>query len=229
MKYRTLQGAGYAAVLSIFFCACSPSSEGGDSGADSQDLVDSGTHFDGESFDGWEGNMDMFRIENGAIVAGTLDDPIPNNEFLCTLSDYDDFELRLEFRLLGGEAANAGVQFRSQRIPDHHEVIGYQADMGDGWWGALYDESRRNRILAEPDSAGVAEALDRDGWNEYVIRADGPRIRLAINGYQTIDYTEAEDDIPQTGKICVQIHSGPPSEAWYRNISIAEASSATTP
>jgi hypothetical protein len=229
MKYRTLQGAGYAAVLSIFLCACSPSPEGGDTGADSQDLVDGRTLFDGESFDGWEGNMDMFRVEDGAIVAGTLDEPIPNNEFLCTRSDYDDFELRLEFRLLGGEAANAGVQFRSQRIPDHHEVIGYQADMGDGWWGALYDESRRNRILAEPDSAGVAEALVREDWNEYVIRAEGPRIRLAINGYETIDYTEPEDDIPQTGKICVQIHSGPPSEAWYRNISIAEASSATTP
>ena len=172
--------------------------------------------------------MDMFRIEDGAIVAGTLNEPIPNNEFLCTRSEYDDFELRLEFRLLGGEAANAGVQFHSTRIPDHHEVIGYQADMGDGWWGALYDESRRNRILAPPDSVAVEEALNRDEWNEYVIRAEGRRIRLAINGYETVDYTEFNEDIPQTGKICLQIHSGPPSEAWYRNISIAGFSNAAT-
>ena len=172
--------------------------------------------------------MDMFRIEDGAIVAGTLDEPIPDNEFLCTLTDYDDFELRLEFRLIGGEAANAGVQFRSQRIPDHHEVIGYQADMGDGWWGALYDESRRNRILAPADSAAVEEALNRGEWNEYVIRADGRRIRLAINGYETVDYTEPEEAIPQTGKICVQIHSGPPGEAWYRDISIAGVTNTAT-
>lgn len=178
--------------------------------------------FDGRTFDGWEGNLNVFRIEDSAVVAGTLAEPIPRNEFLCTATEYDDFELHLEFRLLGGESANAGIQFRSQRVPDHHEVIGYQADMGDGWWGALYDEFRRNRILAAPDSAGVEEVLKRGDWNEYVIRAEGRRIRLAINGYETIDYTEPDADIPQTGKICVQIHSGPPSEAWYRNISIRQ-------
>ncbi len=209
-------------MVSISLSACTPSPSSGDKDADSRSL------FDGRTFDGWEGNMDMFRIEDGAIVAGRLDEPIPNNEFLCTLSDYDDFELRLEFRLLGGEAANAGVQFHSQRVPDHHEVIGYQADMGDGWWGALYDEYRRNRILAPADSAAVKEALNRGEWNEYVIRAEGRRIRLAINGYETVDYTEPEEDIPQTGKICVQIHSGPPSEAWYRDISIAEVTNTAT-
>ena len=178
--------------------------------------------FDGRTFDGWEGNLASFRIEDGAIVAGTLEAPIPRNEFLCTVDDFEDFELRLEFRLLGGPAANAGVQFRTQRIPDHHEVIGYQADMGDGWWGALYDESRRNRVLKAPDFAKVDSVLKRDDWNEYVIRAEGSRIRLAINGLETIDYTEPDKSIPQSGKICVQIHSGPPSEAWYRNIEVVE-------
>lgn len=187
------------------------------------EFVDGGSVlFDGQSLDGWEGDLDMFRIEGEAIAAGSLDERIPQNEFLCTESEFDDFELRAEFRLLGGEAANAGIQFRSQRIPDHHEVIGYQADMGDGWWGALYDESRRNRILAAPDSAGIAEVLDRGDWNEYVIRAEGRRIRLAINGYETIDYTEPDEEIPQYGKICLQIHGGPPAEAWYRNISIRQ-------
>ena len=61
--------------------------------------------------------------------------------------EYGDFELRLKFKLLGGDGANAGVQFRTKRIPNHHEVTGYQADMGAGWWGALYDESRRNKML----------------------------------------------------------------------------------
>lgn len=178
--------------------------------------------FDGQTFDGWEGNLDMFRIEDDAIAAGSLDKRIPQNEFLCTESEFDDFELRAEFRLLGGEAANAGIQFRSQRIPDHHEVVGYQADMGDGWWGALYDESRRDRILAAPDSAGIEAVLNRGDWNEYVIRAEGPRIRLAINGSETIDYTEPDEEIPQSGKICLQIHGGPPAEAWYRNISIRQ-------
>ncbi len=90
--------------------------------------------FDGKSLKGWEGNEKSFRIEEGAIVGGTLKEKIPRNEFLATEKEYGDFELRLKFKLLGGEKANAGVQIRSQRIPNHHEMIGYQADMGDGWW-----------------------------------------------------------------------------------------------
>lgn len=177
--------------------------------------------FDGETFEGWDDARDAFRIENGSIVAGTLDEPIPRNEFLCTLEEFDDFELRLEFRLIG-EGANAGVQFHTERIPDDHEVIGYQADMGDGWWGALYDESRRNRLLAEPDFPVLDSLINYEGWNEYVIRVRDGRTQLFINGSQTIDYTETEEDIPQSGKLCVQIHSGPPSEAWYRNITLRE-------
>jgi hypothetical protein len=129
--------------------------------------------------------------------------------------------LRLEFKVLG-EGANAGIQFRTQRIPDHYEVIGYQADLGDGWWGSLYDESRRKRALVEADAEAVNKVLKRDDWNEYVIRAEGPRIQLWINGLQTVDYTEEEEGIDREGIIAVQIHGGPPSEAWYRNITLRE-------
>lgn len=174
--------------------------------------------FDGKTFAGWEGNLDVFRIEEGAIVAGRLDGPNPRNEFLCTKASYDDFELRLKFKLIG-KGANAGVQLRSQRIPDHHEVIGYQADLGDGWWGCLYDESRRNRVLARADR-GLAEHFDHDGWNDYRIRCEGPHIQLWINDFQTVDYTEEDASIKQQGLIGVQIHGGPPSEAWYKEIEI---------
>lgn len=178
--------------------------------------------FDGRSFDGWEGNLEVFRIEDGAIVGGTLDKRIARNEFLCTTRRYGDFELRLKFKLLGGEKANAGVQFRTRRIPDHHEVIGYQADMGDAWWGSLYDESRRRTVLAQADGAAVDKVLKRGDWNEYVIRAQGPRIQLWINGLKTVDYVEPDDTIERSGVVALQIHAGPPSEAWYKDIEIRE-------
>jgi len=177
--------------------------------------------FDGKTFAGWEGNLKTFRIEDRSIVGGTLKADIPRNEFLCTTREYADFVLRLKFKVLG-EKANAGVQIRSQRIPNHHEVIGYQADLGEGWWGALYDESRRKVALAKPDAAELDKVLKRNDWNDYMIRCEGKRIRLEINGYQTVDYTEPDGQIPQTGIICLQIHGGPPSEAWYKDISIEE-------
>jgi hypothetical protein len=175
--------------------------------------------FDGKTFEGWEGNLDVFRIENGAVVGGTMEARIARNEFLCTKGEFGDFELRLQFKVLG-DKANAGVQFRSRRIPNHHEVNGYQADLGDGWWGSLYDESRRNKILAAADPKIVEKALKRDDWNDYTIRCQGPRIQLWINGQQTVDYTEPEQGIEQTGLIGLQIHGGNPSEAWYRDIRI---------
>ncbi len=177
--------------------------------------------FDGKSFVGWEGNMKIFRIEDGAIVGGSMKAALPNNEFLCTTKRYSDFVLRAKFKVTG-ERVNAGIQFRSERIPNNHEVIGYQADIGQNYWGALYDESRRKKVLVSPDAAALDKVLKRDDWNDYVIRAEGKRIRLSINGYQTVDYTEADDTIKQTGLICLQIHSGPPSEARYKDITIEE-------
>ncbi len=178
--------------------------------------------FDGKRFDGWEGNMAIFRIEDGAIVGGSLKKKIARNEFLCTTRTFADFELRLKFKLLGGDSANAGVQFRTKRIPDNHEVIGYQADMGSEWWGDLYDESRRKKVLKGPDKAKMKALVKPGDWNDYMIRAEGSRIQLWIDGVQTVDYTEGDPSVESRGVVCLQIHAGQPSEAWYKDITIRE-------
>ncbi len=175
--------------------------------------------FDGKTFKGWNGDEKVFRIEDGAIVGGQLKERIPHNFFLSTDADYEDFELRLEFRLKG-EDTNAGIQIRSERIPEHHEMIGYQADLGQNYWGCLYDESRRNRVLASPKAEELAAVLKKDDWNSYRILCKGRRIQLWINDLQTVDFTEEDSAIVQKGKIAVQIHGGPAGEAWYRNIRI---------
>lgn len=180
--------------------------------------------FDGKTFDGWEGDTEnSFRIEDGAVVGGNLEKPIPRNEFLVTKKRYGNFVLTLECKGLG-EGCNGGIQIRSERVPDHHEMIGYQADMDQNGdiWGNLYDESRRNRNLVEADHAEVAKVFKKDDWNRYEIRCEGKRIRLFLNGLLTADYTEADDAVVQEGVIGLQIHGGPPSETWYRNIVIEE-------
>ena len=184
--------------------------------------------FDGKTFDGWEGNLKAFRIEDGAIVGGSLNERVPRNEFLCIKKEHANFELRLKFKLLG-KGANAGVQIRSRRIPNHHEMIGYQADLGEGWWGCLYDESRRRKVLAGPTKDQWRKFLKENDWNEYTIRCTGRRIQLWINGHQTVDYTEPDEKIEQTGLIGLQVHGGPPSEAWYKDIMIRPASSIPLP
>ena len=182
--------------------------------------------FDGESFAGWEGDQELFRVEDGAVVAGNLANEIPRNEFLCTTQEYGDFELRLQARI-SREDANGGIQFRSRRAPDSSEVIGYQADIGllggeppQNIWGALYDEARRRELLAVADQDDLAKVFRPGDWNDYVIRAEGERIGIWINGYQTTDYTEADADIELEGLICLQVHAGAPAEIRYRNLEI---------
>lgn len=180
--------------------------------------------FNGKDFTGWEGDtVKTWRIEDGAIVAGSLETTVPRNEFLCTTKTYGDFELKVKFKLIGDPAkANAGIQFRTKRIPNHHEVSGYQADVGQKYWGALYDESRRKKVLAQPDAATLKDAVKPDDWNEYTIRCEGPRIRLWLNGKLTVDYTEKDEDIDRDGVIGVQIHGGAKAKALYKDINIVE-------
>ena len=175
--------------------------------------------FDGQTLNGWHGDKKIFRVEEGQIVGGNLKDRVERNESFRTNEQYEDFELRLEFKLLG-ERPNAGIQIRTQEIPGDHEVSGYQADLGPGWWGCLYDESRRRRVLAGPASEDRRKPVRENDWNSYRIRCEGKRIRLWINDMQTVDYTEPSDDIPLKGIIAVQVHSGPPMEARYKNIRI---------
>jgi hypothetical protein len=133
--------------------------------------------------------------------------------------------LRLQFQLRGTSGfINAGVQVRSQRAKNPpNEMVGYQADLGDpAWWGCLYDESRRNKVLAQADADKLKAVLKAGDWNHYEIRCEGRRIRLAINGLTTVDYTESDASIPQCGHIGLQIHGDGVAEVRFRDITIEE-------
>jgi Domain of Unknown Function (DUF1080) len=181
--------------------------------------------FDGKTFAGWEGDVgSVWRIEDGAFVAGSLEKKQEKNNFLATTKEYGDFELTLKWKLEGTEGfVNGGVQFRTKRIPNHHEVSGFQADLGKGYDGALYDESRRKKMMAQPTPEVLAKAQKPLGeWNEYRIRAEGNHIQIWLNGVQTVDYTETEAGIDLTGIIAVQIHGGATSIVRYKDLMIEE-------
>jgi hypothetical protein len=180
--------------------------------------------FDGKTLEGWQGDAGTWRVEDGAIVAGSLTASVPHNEFLATTREYGNFVLRLKVKLLGTEGfVNGGVQFRSQRLTDPaYEMIGYQADLGKTYWGTLYDESRRKKTLARPKGDSAERIVRTGGWNDYEIRAEGPRIRLSLNGTQTVDYTERDPRIPQKGLIALQVHGGGRTLIAYKDITIEE-------
>lgn len=181
------------------------------------DFDDSVSLFNGKDLTGWEGETQLWSARDGMIVGKSPG--IKYNAFLATTQEYQDFELKLSFRLVGG-AGNSGVQFRSARKAGSPQVVGYQADIGEQYWGSLYDEARRDKTLVDARQTGGLEAAKKDGWNEYVIRCQGDHIELTLNGVKTADYREVDTSIPRSGIIALQIHAGAPMEIQFKDLQI---------
>ncbi len=174
--------------------------------------------FNGRDLSGWEGQEDgLWIVEDGMIVGRSPG--IAKNQFLATREIFKDFVLRFQFRLVGGEG-NSGVQFRSIRVLGH-EMSGYQADIGEGYWSCLYDESRRNRVLIRPSQEAL-DSLDTSGWNTYELTANGASLTLRVNGVTAFEYEEEDSEIAREGRIALQVHSGGPMEIQFKDLQIRE-------
>jgi hypothetical protein len=181
--------------------------------------------FDGKTFTGWEGDTTtQWRIEDGAFTSGSLQTKQPRNDYLSTTKEFGDFELTLKWKLEGTEGfANGGIQFRSKRVPNSTEVSGFQADLGKGHDGALYDHIRRKKFIQKPSKEVLEKARKPVGeWNDYRIRAEGSRIQIWLNGVQTVDYTETDPTVEATGIIAVQVHANSSAIVRYKDIAITE-------
>ena len=187
--------------------------------------------FDGVTLDGWEGNRNLWRVQDGALTGGSLIETVKENDFLATTRDYTNFVVRFKIKLLGTEGfINSGFQIRSRRVPKSSEMSGYQCDFGEpNWYGAIYDESRRNKVLSPSDMEALRPVLKRNDWNDYVIRADGPRITTWINGVPGTDYFETDAAISNWdwGKLGIQVHGGGKAVVQVKDITIEELPATT--
>ena len=52
-------------------------------------------------------------------------------------------------------------------------------------------------------------------------KSHAKEIEIKINGVSTAKYTE-KGNVPLSGSICLQAHSGGPYEVWYRNIRLKQ-------
>jgi putative membrane-bound dehydrogenase-like protein len=163
--------------------------------------------FDGISLRGWSGNTACWSVEEGELVGRT--DGLARNEFLLSDLVLSDFRLSIEV-LLTDDQGNSGIQFRSVPHGSDGDVAGYQADIGPGWWGKLYEEHGRG-VLS--DRSG--EPFVKKGeWNHYEIEAVGPRVRTWLNGQPCVDLEDGRG--AKSGRIALQIHSGGPTEVRFR-------------
>ena len=189
-----------------------------------QSTVKSISLFDGKTLNGWKtvdpSHAKLWTVADSAIHSGDGVNKIPENTYLYTTKEYGDFEFRCLFKLYGDPKTgmiNSGIQYRS--VIEGDKMVGYQADIGTGYWGDIYDEHRRGKLVGG-DLSTLSHLLKEDDWNSYIIRCKGNRHELYINGVKTADYVEKDPKIPQKGVIAVQIHSGGVAQVAFRDITI---------
>jgi hypothetical protein len=197
--------------------------------------------FDGRTLKGWSSpDLTYWSVEDGTLTARSTEaHPCTKNQFLVWQGgEIGDFELKLKFRIQGEKSANSGIQIRSKIQPDGH-AEGYQADIDRAgqYAGALYDEHTSRGMLAErgqrtvideegrratesiADPAELFKRVNLDGWNEYHILARGNRITLKINGRTTAEVIDRQkDESDASGRLALQLHSGPPMTVQFRDI-----------
>jgi hypothetical protein len=176
--------------------------------------------FDGRTLAGWSAHSGTARYfveaagtTDAAIVGEAVADS--KNSFLCSDETFDDFELRLEFKV--DPALNSGVQIRSQ-IDDTDRVFGYQSEIDMDpvrarWWSAgLYEEARRGWLEPAGEEKGPrgaaftdqGRAASRpDDWNELRVVAHGPELTTWLNGEVR---APLHDSTTPRGVIALQVH-----------------------
>ena len=204
--------------------------------------------FDGKSLEGWDGNPDFWRVEDGAITGQTTrEKPTRGNTFIIWKGgDVADFVLRAKFRIEGG---NSGIQYRS-KDKGKWVVNGYQADIDSakngGYIGILYEEGGRG-ILAQrgttvvippkfdgkavkaevlqdnkaADAKEIVSNIKQGEWNEYEVTAKGNHIVQKINGMVTVDVTDNDEaNAAKRGILALQLHAGPPMKVQFKDVQL---------
>jgi hypothetical protein len=207
--------------------------------------------FNGRDLTGWDGDLRLWSVKDGVIHGETTqENPAKNNTFLVYRGgSFDDFELKIRFRILGG---NSGIQYRSKEF-DKWRIGGYQAEVinDPASAGFLYHEGGRGSLV----NVGDLVVVDQEGkkriaghvndrqeliktgyykardWNEYHIVCRGNHIVQYLNDYKTIELIDndrlVDADNPKdlrgatrTGLLALQLHVGPPMVVEFKDIRV---------
>lgn len=174
--------------------------------------------FNGKDLEGWTGAVKYFSVKDGTIVAKNTD-PVKVSVYLVTERKFSDFRLTFEGKLVESEM-HSGVAFWGRLAPEKGDPHTYQGHlvMFPRPWN-IYDLHRRNRTLVPKEKDLGPKYGKQKEWNRIEILAQGNRIRVAVNGRQTIDWRDPQPDMIHEGPIGLQLHSNKvPQEVHFKGL-----------
>ena len=175
--------------------------------------------FDGKTLNGWMGEKGYWQVKDGAIV-GMSPPGTPHHHYLFTDKDYADFELHADVKLEGYDGKpgyNSGVCIRI--APETYDSVpGYQVDMGDGYWGCLWEEHKREIKVIDYPKAEADKIVRAGDWNHYFVRAVNHKITIYLNGVKTGEVNDEPGLL--SGPIGFQLCHGGNTIASFKNLYI---------
>lgn len=184
----------FAAIGMLLFSCNSPQPE--EQAATEAEFV---SLFDGKTLDGWVGNKESYRAENGTIIVDPAGGGSGGNLF--TEKEYSDFTFRFEFQLTPG--ANNGLGIHTPLTGDaayqgkEIQIIDNTASKYDSlevyqYHGSVYGVIPAKRGFLKP----VGE------WNQEEVHVQGSKIKITLNGTVIVDgdFIEASKDGTLDGK-----------------------------
>ncbi len=201
--------------------------------------------YNGRDLSGWSGDFDHWRVEDGILVGeATAERPLEEGSYLFHDDEFDDFELRLDYRILAG---NSGIQYRSRDLGAFH-AAGYQADLDAASvvTGILYEtggrevmavrgehagfragfraafDAEEERVLHERfgDHAGLGVVATRGGWNRYRVIARGARLVHEVNGRTLVIVDDHAKTAARRGRFALQLHEGAPMRVEFKDVRV---------
>lgn len=167
--------------------------------------------FDGKTLNGWLGEKGYWQVKDGAIMGDKIKST-PHHHYMFSKQDYSDFELHIDVKMTG---YNSGVCCRIHPA-SYDDVPGYQVDMGDGYWGCLWDEHHRQKKIFDYPQAEQDKLVRKNDWNHYYFRCYGHHVTIFLNGVKT-----ADGDDPggfDSGPLGFQLCHGDNTVASFKNI-----------
>ena len=195
--------------------------------------------FDGKTLAGWDGNPELWSVEDGAITGKTKGpDHLAYNQFLIWNGGVvKNFELRAKVKC---SASNSGIQYRSKALPEVGKWVvgGYQCDIhaNTPYNGMVYDERGRGILVQNGQSVIIDDKaakwlaaehdpvkVDFTEWHEYVIIAQGNRLIHKVDGKVTIELVDHDaKDRELEGLLAFQVHKGPAMIVQIKDVMLKE-------
>lgn len=194
--------------------------------------------FNGKDLTGWDGNPEIWTVEDGVIKGKTTSpEQLEANQFLIWRGgELANFELKATIKVTGEN--NSGIQYRSKARPDvgKWSVGGYQCDIHPNpAYNAMIYEERGRGIMVQNGQGVVADPEGKrwltdqrdtvkaspSQWHEYTIIAKGNHLVHHIDGKLAAEFHDFDDKARSLkGLLAFQAHRGPVMEVQIKNVKL---------